>query len=170
MKGFSQLKLRAYSKRIIELLRASGCTLSVAESCTGGLIAKALTDISGASSAFCGGCVTYTNEVKMELLGVPSDLIARESEVSYACAKAMAEGVRDRLHTSYAISTTGYAGPDGGTEADPVGTVYIGIATPHASYSARYCAPEGSGRTEVRVCAAGQAFALLEQELLRDRA
>ena len=157
--------LRAASKKLVERLRVRGETLASAESCTGGLIAKSITDIPGSSSVFFGACVTYTNEVKAALLGVEPSLIERESEVSYACAEAMAEGVRARIGTTYALSTTGYAGPGGGTEKDPVGTVYIALATPDGVRSVRFLAPEGANRTAVRKLATLCAFEMLEKSL-----
>ncbi len=144
-----------------------GATLSTAESCTGGLIAKALTDLPGSSAVFTGACVTYTNEAKVKLLGVDPGIIARDTEVSRACAAAMAEGVRERLGTTYALSTTGFAGPGGGNERDPVGTVYIGFSTPSGSTAIRFSAPTGAVRTQVRTAAACAALALLIEELKR---
>ena len=157
--------LRAASKKLVERLRVRGETLASAESCTGGLIAKSITDIPGSSSVFFGACVTYTNEVKAALLGVEPSLIERESEVSYACAEAMAEGGRARIGTTYALSTTGYAGPGGGTEKDPVGTVYIGISTPNGTFSERFSAPTTLDRMGVRQAAALRALEILEERI-----
>ena len=138
-----------------------GVKIATAESCTGGLIAKTLTDVAGSSAVFVGGAVTYTNEVKIALLGVDPEGIARESEVSHTCAKQMAEGARMRLGATVAVSTTGYAGPTGGTETDPVGTVYIGLASSNGTYSERFSAPAGSSRAGVRRAAALRALELL---------
>lgn len=141
------------AKQLVRRLSRKGLTVATAESCTGGLIAKTLTDVSGSSAVFCGGFVTYTNEAKHDLLGVDEAIFARDTEVSHACAKAMAEGARLRLGTDVGISTTGFAGPTGGTESDPVGTVYIGISTPSGVHSERFCAPVGATRREVRAAA-----------------
>ncbi len=161
----SAVVLHTKARALVQLLAEHGATLSTAESCTGGLIAKVMTDIPGSSAVFSGACVTYTNQAKMDLLGVSAELIERDTEVSLSCAEAMAAGARERLKTDYALSTTGFAGPGGGTDEDPVGTVYIGFATPHGSTSVRFCAPIGSDRAQVRCAAALYALKLLEKEL-----
>ena len=109
-------------------LAVNGFTLAVAESCTGGLIAQRLTEVAGSSSYFREGIVAYSNEAKERLLGVPSDLIAEHGAVSAPVAEAMAEGARARAQTDFAISVTGIAGPDGGSDDKPVGLVYIALA------------------------------------------
>ncbi len=157
--------LRRRAQTIMRALLAREETLSTAESCTGGLVAKAMTDLPGSSAVFSGALVTYTNEVKIKLLGVDPAIIERESEVSAACAMAMAEGARARIGSTYALSLTGYAGPGGGTAADPVGTVYIGFATKNAARAIRFSAPAGATRSEVRISAAIRALELLEEEL-----
>lgn len=157
--------LQRSARALVKKLLLRGETLSTAESCTGGLIAKALTDIPGSSAAFVGACVTYTNEVKISLLGVFPETIERDSEVSDSCAKEMATGVRERLHSTYAISTTGYAGPGGGTEKNPVGTVYIALATEHTVRCERFTAPDGCTRSGVRNAAAKRAIEMLLEGL-----
>ncbi len=114
---------------VIRFLHERQLTLCTAESCTGGLIAKRLTDVSGASEVFFGGCVTYTNEIKERLLGVSHETLAAHGAVSAETAAEMARGARLRLGTDIAVSATGLAGPGGGTPALPVGTVFIGIST-----------------------------------------
>ena len=114
---------------VIRRLHEKSLTLCTAESCTGGLIAKRLTDVSGASNVFFGGCVTYTNEIKQKLLGVSAETLAAHGAVSPQTAAEMARGARERLGTDIAVSATGLAGPGGGTPECPVGTVYIGIST-----------------------------------------
>lgn len=120
------------------LLKSRGVTLAVAESCTGGMLGERITAVPGSSSYFKGGFLTYTNDMKTALLGVPADLIAENTEVSEPVAKAMAEGARDRTGSTWALSITGYAGPDGGTEANPVGTVFIGLAGPTGAQAKRF--------------------------------
>jgi PncC family amidohydrolase len=102
---------------------------ALAESCTGGLIAARITNISGVSELFNGAVVCYANDVKRDLLGVPQRLLETEGAVSASCAKAMAEGARKVLKADIAVSVTGIAGPEGGTPTKPVGLVFIGIAT-----------------------------------------
>ena len=114
---------------IVNLLRGKKLTLATAESCTGGSLAGRLTDVSGASEIFLAGYVTYANEAKENTLGVPADLLAAHGAVSEPVAAAMAEGARRVSGADFALSTTGIAGPGGGTESKPVGTVYISLAS-----------------------------------------
>ena len=152
-----------FAARLVAACTRRGLTLGTAESCTGGGVAAAITDVAGSSSAFVGGFVTYTNELKIELLGVPTEVIERETEVSHACARAMAIGTRERLGVTLAVSTTGYAGPGGGTERDPVGTVYIGVSTANDCFTERFSAPRGANREEVRRAATERALELALQ-------
>lgn len=110
------------------VLSHRGLTVSVAESCSGGLLAKLLTDRAGSSSYFLAGVVAYSNEAKSTFLGVQSDLVAQYGAVSPEVAAAMAEGMRARSGSDLSLSITGIAGPDGGSPEKPVGTVYLGIA------------------------------------------
>lgn len=111
-----------------DLLKSRGETLSTAESCTGGLIGMRLTETAGSSAYFMEGAVTYSNEAKIRMLGVPREILDQHGAVSSQTAEAMAKGMRDRAGTHYAISVTGVAGPDGGSEEKPVGTVFVGYA------------------------------------------
>jgi nicotinamide-nucleotide amidase len=111
-----------------ELLKARGETVAVAESCTGGLISMRLTETPGASAYVMEGVVTYSNEAKVRALGVPAETIEEFGAVSQEVAETMAVGMRERAGTTYAISVTGIAGPDGGSDEKPVGTVFIGFA------------------------------------------
>jgi nicotinamide-nucleotide amidase len=113
---------------VVGLLATKKATLAVAESCTGGLLANRITDVPGASVVFIEGNVTYSNEAKMRTLGVSLELLSTVGAVSQEVAQAMAEGALKRSGVTYALSTTGIAGPDGGTDQKPVGTVYIGLA------------------------------------------
>lgn len=149
------------SHAVVHALLAQEKTLCTAESCTGGLIAKLITDVPGSSAVFPGGAVTYTNEIKMQLLGVSAQSIAHHTEVSHTVAAEMARGARVRFGSDYALSTTGYAGPGGGTPEDPVGTVYIGLSTPTAERTVRLCCPPDADRAQVREHAAAYALQML---------
>jgi nicotinamide-nucleotide amidase len=111
-----------------QLLRDRRATVSVAESCTGGMLGERLTSVPGSSDYFVGGFITYANAMKVELLGVPPEVLEQHGAVSQQTAEAMATGVRRRTASTYALAITGVAGPDGGSESKPVGTVYIAIA------------------------------------------
>lgn len=116
------------TSKIVELLTASGKTLGTAESCTGGLLAASIVDVPGASAIFKGGIVSYSNEIKSGVLGVPQTILDQHGAVSSECAGAMAEGALALLKTDIACSTTGIAGPGGATPTKPVGTVWFGVA------------------------------------------
>ena len=115
-------------KLIGDFLREKGWTLSISESCTGGRICDRITDVSGSSDYFIGGMVNYSNESKTKHLGIPADDIRRYGAVSPQVAKKMAQGVRKAFDTTFGLSTTGVAGPTGGTKEKPVGLVFIGLA------------------------------------------
>jgi nicotinamide-nucleotide amidase len=115
-------------KLIGDHFRQKGRTLSVAESCTGGMICDRITNISGSSDYFMGGMVTYSNESKTKHLDIPFDCIKKYGAVSSPVAKRMAQGVRKAFNTTFGLSTTGVAGPTGGTKRAPVGRVFIGLA------------------------------------------
>ena len=114
---------------ISDLLKNKHLTIATAESCTGGLIAHTLTNISGSSEYFDRGLVTYSNNAKIESLDVPKEFLEKFGAVSKEVAKAMAEGIRTKSKVNIGISTTGIAGPAGGTHEKPVGLVYIAIST-----------------------------------------
>jgi len=114
---------------VVKMLSAAHKTIAVAESCTGGAIANRITNVSGSSEVFINGCVTYSNESKVRLLGVREETLKAHGAVSEEVAREMAEGIRSRSGTEFGISTTGIAGPTGGTPDKPVGLVYIGFAT-----------------------------------------
>jgi nicotinamide-nucleotide amidase len=117
-------------EKIIQKLTKEGQTVSFAESCTGGRIAAAFTAISGASSVLHGSCVTYSNEIKHEWLGVSNETLENYGAVSKQCVAQMLEGIQKLADSDFAIAVSGIAGPSGGTEFKPVGTVYIGLKTP----------------------------------------
>ena len=115
-------------KTIGNHLREKGWTLSTAESCTGGLISDRITNVSGSSDYFEGGMVTYSNESKAKHLGIPAAIIKRYGAASSQVARKMAQGVRKAFNTTFGLSTTGVAGPTGGTKRSPIGRVFIGVA------------------------------------------
>lgn len=141
----------------------NGKTLSVAESCTGGAVAAKFTAMAGASAYFNAGVVSYSNEAKRDILGVNMDDIVRYGAVSEAVAIQMAEGVRRAGQSDYAVSTTGIAGPTGGSAEKPVGTVWIGIATPKGSFAVlKNC---GTDRSQIIDRATAYAIKLLYDNL-----
>lgn len=149
-----------------DLLKTTGTTLSVAESCTGGGLGSLITAVPGSSSYFWGGVISYDNSVKVGLLGVnPADL-ATQGAVSALIAEQMAAGVRDRLGTTWGLSITGIAGPDGGTPAKPVGLVYIGLAGPDQVQSFEYAFGATRGRDWIRHLSACTALDHLRRQLL----
>lgn len=121
-----------------KLLRSVGATLGVAESCTGGLVGKLLTDEPGSSEYFIGGVIAYSDTLKRILLDVPEEILLTHGAVSAQCAVAMADGARQKLGSTLAVSITGVAGPGGGTLEKPVGLVYIGLATPKGSQATEF--------------------------------
>lgn len=127
-----------------------GYRLATAESCTGGLVGGILTSQPGISSVYVGGFITYTNQMKIDMLGVDPSVIAAYTEVSAHTARQMASGTRKRTGAEIAVSLTGLAGPGGGSEQTPVGTVYIGVSSPNATYAVRYCMPDYLPRHEIR--------------------
>ena len=147
---------------LLSHLRDQGLTLGTAESCTGGLMGQRLTGIPGASAVFLGGFMTYQNQQKINLLGVDPKSIEQYTEVSAPVAEEMAKGARQRLGCDVAISATGYAGPGGGTDTDPVGTVYIAISTPTGTFSERFSAPSTLDRMGIREAAAMRALEMLK--------
>jgi nicotinamide-nucleotide amidase len=145
-------------------LAVTGFTLAVAESCTGGLVAQRVTAVPGSSVYFREGVVAYSNEAKVRLLGVPSDLIAEYGAVSAQVAEAMAEGVRERAEADFGIGVTGVAGPGGGTEDKPVGLVYIALADDAHTEHRKLLLP--GDRTLIRWRASQAALDLLRRRLI----
>lgn len=144
---------------VIRRLRERGLTLAVAESCTGGLIQKRLTDIAGCSDVFLGGCVTYSNSSKVTLLGVSAETLKSHGAVSAQTAAEMARGVRLRLGSDIGISTSGIAGPGGGTPEKPVGTVYVAISTKDGEQTKLLHLAALRDRATIRTHAANEALA-----------
>lgn len=157
------VNVKSLEEVTLNLLREKGLTFACAESCTGGLIAKRLTDLPGASSVFKGGAVTYCNEAKAKLLGVPQALLDDKGAVSAEVAQAMAQGARAVFGSDLAVATTGVAGPDKDERGNPVGLVYIALATPEGVYCRQ--TQLGLSRERVRITAAHHAFDLTRRHL-----
>ncbi|MBW1942182.1 MAG: competence/damage-inducible protein A [Deltaproteobacteria bacterium] len=148
-----------------DLLCQEKATLAVAESCTGGLISNRLTNVPGSSAYLLFSGITYSNESKINVLGVSPDTLAEYGAVNEETAKQMAKGIREVAGATYGISTTGIAGPDGGTPEKPVGTVCIGIATPHTAKGVRFNLPFGQ-RLRNKEIFAVMAMDVLRRELI----
>jgi nicotinamide-nucleotide amidase len=154
---------RTIDEIVADLLRGRGETVAVAESCTGGLLGGRLTELPGSSDYFLGGVISYTDAIKGNLLGVPADVLAEHGAVSRAVARSMAQGVRDRLGSTYGLSVTGIAGPAGGTPHKPVGLVYVGCAAPAGTLVRRHQSP--GDRSAVRDWSTTAALHLLREAL-----
>lgn len=135
----SDLALNNIAERVLHLARGQGVRIATAESCTGGMIAAALTDIPGSSDVLDRGFVTYSNQAKIEMLGVDAAVIEAHGAVSEPVARAMAEGALSHSAAQLAVSVTGVAGPGGGTAEKPVGTVHIAVARKGAATIHRKC-------------------------------
>lgn len=155
--------VESLEQRVLQLLKKENLTFAAAESCTGGLIAKRITDLPGASAVFRGGVVSYTNGVKAGVLGVPQELLDTYGAVSQPVAKAMAEGVRRITGADLAVSVTGVAGPDKDDRGNEVGTVYVGFAHPGGTVVRKF--DLGLGRERIRVSAAHHAFDMIRRYL-----
>ncbi|RHO53911.1 competence/damage-inducible protein A [Ruminococcaceae bacterium AM07-15] len=149
---------------VVQEMTARGLTLATAESCTGGLMGKRITDVPGASACYLGGVVSYQNEVKENLLGVRHETLVTKGAVSEDTACQMAEGVRKALGADIGISTTGVAGPGGGTPEKPVGLIYVGISTKDKTWAVRILRPRQS-RESLRRLASSTAFDLVRRHL-----
>lgn len=159
-------EINGLSNDIVRLCAENGIKLATAESCTGGMVSAAITEVSGSSAVIELGVCSYSNRIKREVLGVSAETLDRFTEYSIQCAEEMAAGVKDLASADLGVSTTGVAGPSGGSEEHPVGEVCIGICCDTRSISERYIFPqEGgdgfSGRDYIRAAAARQALALL---------
>lgn len=150
---------------VAELFRDRCLSLSLAESCSGGMLAKRITDIPGSSRYFSEGVVTYSNEAKMRLLGVPQEILTSSGAVSSECASAMAKGIRQASGSDLGLAVTGIAGPDGGTEDKPVGTVFISLAAPDGCWTKRF--QFVGSRDEVRILTTWTALDWLRRYLLK---
>ncbi len=158
--------VNSLEETVVNLLRESGKRIATAESCTGGLLAKRITDISGSSEVFEMGAVTYANRIKELLLGVPHDVLAEKGAVSEEVARAMAEGIVKKAGADLGVGITGIAGPGGGTEEKPVGLVYIALSDGKNTWVTKR---SPIGRTKSREwhrhCAASQALDMVRRYL-----
>jgi nicotinamide-nucleotide amidase len=154
------LDIHELAQEVVSVYRASGLRLVTAESCTGGLIASALTDVPGSSAVVERGFITYSNESKTEVLGVMPELIEQFGAVSARVAEEMAKGALDFSRAEVALSVTGIAGPDGGSKEKPVGLVFFGLATRQDVLLHYECRFSGN-REEVRMQAVAEALRLL---------
>jgi nicotinamide-nucleotide amidase len=149
---------------LVELLTRKKLTLAVAESCTGGLLANRITNVPGSSAVLLAGYVCYANEAKIDILGVDAQLIEKHGAVSEEIARTMAEGARKRARSTYALATTGIAGPSGGTTEKPVGTVYVALADANETKVQRLFFP--SDRETFKQLVAQVAFEMLRRKLI----
>ena len=147
------------AEKLVALLKAQGLTCATAESCTGGGVGSAITAVPGSSAVFAGGVISYSNDVKREVLGVSSDILQNVGAVSSETAAQMAEGARKLLKTDLAVSLTGIAGPDGGSEEKPVGLVWFGLSTKDGVRTEK-CIFRGD-RAQVRAQAVTHALGML---------
>lgn len=152
------------AEALLAACRARRVMLATAESCTGGLIAATLTAIAGASDVVDRGFITYSNEAKHELVGVPMELIHADGAISETVARAMAEGALARSHATIAVSVTGLAGPGGGTAEKPVGLVWFGLATTRQPVIGERRLFPGD-RSGIRAAAVRHAFAMIRARL-----
>ena len=155
-------------KQIIDILTQAKQSIVTAESCTGGMIASALTDIPGASAAVYGGYVTYANTAKSRMIHVQARLIRDYGAVSNQVARAMADGARNTARADFAVAVTGIAGPDGGSEKKPVGLVYVAVSSELATVVIEHRFGD-IGRDEVRKASVKAALELVLQVLTSDK-
>jgi len=154
--------LRRTARRVLKLCRARGLRIATAESCTGGLVAAALTEIAGASDVVQCGFVTYSNEAKQKILGVPAATLIRHGAVSSETAAAMAAGALKNSQADLSVAVTGIAGPGGGSKQKPVGLVYFAAASRNGRRLARRRRYGKIGRSRVRLRSIAEALTLLE--------
>jgi nicotinamide-nucleotide amidase len=162
-RGVSDAPLHAAAKRVLALCRARGLRVATAESCTGGLVAAALTEIAGSSDVLDRGFVTYSNAAKQAMLGVPTGTLKRHGAVSAQTAKAMAAGALKNSEADLAVSITGIAGPGGGSKQKPVGLVHFAAARRGGPRIVRKRLFGEIGRRRVRLRSVAEALKLLER-------
>lgn len=154
------------SREIVRDCTAHGVKISTAESCTGGMISGAVTSVSGSSAVIELGVCSYSNRIKHEVLNVPAEVLERYSEYSVECAAEMAKGVRALSGADFGVSTTGVAGPTGGSAEHPVGEVCIAVSGKNACRSERFIFAQGTAdRNLIRALAAEKALSMLLEEI-----
>jgi nicotinamide-nucleotide amidase len=156
-------ELRAAATAVLDACRARGLKVATAESCTGGLVAGALTDIAGSSDVLDRGFVTYSNEAKQQMLGVPADILRNHGAVSRQTAEAMARGALGRANADLVVAITGIAGPGGGNDDKPVGLVHFAAASRSGKLTHHEARYGDIGRAEVRHKSVLQALAMLKE-------
>jgi nicotinamide-nucleotide amidase len=161
-RGTAVADLRRQARRVLDLCRVQGLRVATAESCTGGLVAGALTDIAGSSDVVDRGFVTYSNEAKQAMLGVPAATLKQHGAVSRETAAAMVKGALKNSLADIAVSITGIAGPGGGTKQKPVGLVYFAAARRGGERLAQRRLYGNIGRSRVRAISVSQALTMLE--------
>lgn len=154
-------QLRPQAEALVLKLKSKGLTMAAAESCTGGLVCALVTEIAGSSAVLDRGFVTYSNEAKMDMLGVPAEVLARVGAVSEETARAMAEGALSHSRADVAVAITGIAGPSGGSAEKPVGLVHFAAAGKGKRTRHLACQFGDQGRDGVRVLAAATALDIL---------
>ena len=164
MMDFNALSLLAAG--IVHRYSEAGKMIATAESCTGGLVAGLLTEVPGSSAVVERGFITYSNEAKTELLGVPEELITKHGAVSEPVARAMAKGALEHSRADIAVSITGVAGPGGGSPDKPVGTVHFACATKDRPIVHRRAAYGDDARRTIRFLSVAEAFNLLDAQLV----
>ncbi len=148
------------AEKLVELLARKGLTVACAESCTGGLLSAALTDVPGCSAVLHLSAVTYANSAKMALLGVDWETLSRDGAVSRACVEKMARGIRELADADLGVAVTGIAGPGGASEQKPVGTVFIAVSAPHITLTKHCRFGADKSRAEIRALSVQTALEL----------
>ena len=161
-----EFEKKVLSREIQQYLYESGLTLGTAESCTGGRIAEAIISVPGASAYFKGGIISYTNDVKENVLGVPAETIEKNGAVSSECVARMAEGVRKLTGSDYSIATSGIAGPGGGSEDKPVGLVWVGVSSASGTRTCKFMFKGDRIRNMERF--ASSALNVLREKIMSD--
>ena len=159
-------RIDSLARQLVEKCTEKGVRISAAESCTGGMISAAVTAVSGSSAVIELGICSYSNRIKHDILGVTESTLARFSEYSTACAEEMARGAIKVSGADLAVATSGVAGPTGGTEEKPVGTVYIAVADGNSVISEK-CLFENKGRDFIRAAAVEKALEMLLDKILQ---
>ena len=162
--------IAAVALKLKELALARRATVGTAESCTGGLIAAAITAVPGSSEYFLGGVVSYANSVKAKLLGVPEEILGTVGAVSGECARFMAQGAATALGADWAVSVTGVAGPDGGSAEKPVGTVWFAVSNARSGETKALLRKFAGDRAMIRERSRAKALELLWRGILGDMA